>query len=313
MNTREDFTRFATVLTTISALVWGTLPYLSDTPLGLSYSMGRLSSYFLATIFSLGLLTVALALQGKRFWAAFGATAFIVLPLLKLKFVPIYPLGQQLFDTYLALVIIVFANARELPPQYVEVSSLPKLNPIRIPTRSAEGRLSALWVWLSKPRQWEVAEDWQCIVGGQTIDIPAGFRFDGASVPRPFWILVTPIGILLVPGLLHDYGYKYEHLKVGGGGKIGHDKNRLFWDKLFLQAGVDVNGFRVLSSLAGYAVCLFGWTAWFGHRDKKWLNRFYMLLALGIALSCICGPVGVTCVVLLALLICLFVFEVGVR
>ena len=35
------------------------------------------------------------------------------------------------------------------------------------------------------------------------IKIPKGFEFDGASIPRPFWWILSPVGLLFIPGLVH--------------------------------------------------------------------------------------------------------------
>jgi hypothetical protein len=40
---------------------------------------------------------------------------------------------------------------------------------------------------------------------GTEIILPADFELDGASIPRIFWGILSPVGLLLIPGLIHDY------------------------------------------------------------------------------------------------------------
>lgn len=41
-----------------------------------------------------------------------------------------------------------------------------------------------------------------------SFEIPAGFEFDGASVPRPFWGWLPPHGRYLRAALVHDWMYR---------------------------------------------------------------------------------------------------------
>lgn len=40
------------------------------------------------------------------------------------------------------------------------------------------------------------------------IDVPQGFRFDLASIPRPLWWLVAPMELSVVAALTHDWLYR---------------------------------------------------------------------------------------------------------
>lgn len=42
---------------------------------------------------------------------------------------------------------------------------------------------------------------------GTLITVPAGFMFDLASVPRPFWWLIAPFELSITAPLLHDFLY----------------------------------------------------------------------------------------------------------
>ncbi len=63
-------------------------------------------------------------------------------------------------------------------------------------------------------RKWIVTKDWTCRILGnyQLFIIPKGFIFDGASIPKPFWPLLSPTGYLFLAGLIHDFVYKYGFL-----------------------------------------------------------------------------------------------------
>ena len=67
-----------------------------------------------------------------------------------------------------------------------------------------------LLVWIFEVRKWELMENWYFTLNDDVqIVINKGFVFDGASIPRPLWAFLSPVGLLLIPGLIHDYGYKF--------------------------------------------------------------------------------------------------------
>ena len=88
---------------------------------------------------------------------------------------------------------------------------MPKMMPLPIGTAN-KGFWKGVWLWLMGVRQWEIAEDWHFEVNGQKHVIPAGFQFDGASVPKFLATFLSPVGVLLMGGLVHDYIYKYATL-----------------------------------------------------------------------------------------------------
>lgn len=154
----------------------------------------------------------------------------------------------------------------------LSTKSMPALKPVPIPTKNQKTILHKLTAFIFEVRKWEVFENWHFKLDEQVeLVIPKGFRFDGASIPRPFWAILNPIGLLLVPGLLHDYGYKYDQIwEVGPDGKAipfkkGAGKD--YWDDLFKSVGKKVNGFFLINAIAWLAVALGGSGAWNGHRD----------------------------------------------
>ena len=85
----------------------------------------------------------------------------------------------------------------------------------RIPT-AGKGFWGAIWMWLTGVRTWEVADDWAFKIGSTWYVIPQGFVFDGASIPKFLHTWLSPTGVLLMGGLVHDYAYKYATLLKSG-------------------------------------------------------------------------------------------------
>lgn len=148
----------------------------------------------------------------------------------------------------------------------IEYETMPVMRPITIPTRD-KGFFGAIWLWLWTSRTWEVVEDWIFSIDGERYKIPKGFVFDGASIPKYFWNWLSPIGVLLMPGLIHDYLYANEALmKVHG--SHGHKKTQKECDEIFRDSAIAINGFHIINHIAYYALRLFGWVAWRGHRNN---------------------------------------------
>ncbi len=52
-----------------------------------------------------------------------------------------------------------------------------------------------------QPTMWRLLQD----VTFDICEVPAGFTFDGASIPRVLWWLFSPSGRYMKAALLHDY------------------------------------------------------------------------------------------------------------
>jgi len=63
-------------------------------------------------------------------------------------------------------------------------------------------------------RQWELVEDYVMYIPwlNITLFVPKGFVFDFASIPKPFWSVMSPVGTLMWGSVPHDFGYKYGGL-----------------------------------------------------------------------------------------------------
>jgi hypothetical protein len=89
---------------------------------------------------------------------------------------------------------------------------LPHLQPVKISTKG-KGFWKGIIMWLLSTRNWVITKDWKYKIDGNEYVIPKGFQFDGASIPKFLRTFFSPVGVLLIGGLVHDYMYKYSALK----------------------------------------------------------------------------------------------------
>lgn len=88
------------------------------------------------------------------------------------------------------------------------------------------------------------------------IVVPAGFIWDGGSVPRLFWNLVDPWGAASKAYLLHDWLYSTQ------------DRSRLVSDAILMEA-MEVLGVAFWKRKVIYrGVRLGGWVAWGQHKKQ---------------------------------------------
>ena len=149
-----------------------------------------------------------------------------------------------------------------------EYKEMPKLKPIAIPT-AGKGFWGAIWMWLMSTRNWEVAEDWEFRIEGDWYVIPAGFTFDGASIPKFLHTWLSPTGVLLMGGLVHDFAYKYETLLKKSKKKTIGTITQKKADLIFRDINIEQNGFHLLNYLAYWALRIGGFVAWNGHRKRN--------------------------------------------
>jgi hypothetical protein len=140
------------------------------------------------------------------------------------------------------------------------------MKPLPIETRD-KGFWKGILMWLMGVRQWEIASDFHFKLRGAEYVIPAGFQFDGASVPKFLAVWLSPVGVLLMGGLVHDYVYKYSCLKLKSGQHTDSmTQNQA--DKLFRDICIEVNGFKLLNYLAYWALAAAGFMAWNKHKKN---------------------------------------------
>ena len=141
---------------------------------------------------------------------------------------------------------------------------MPSMKPIPIATKG-KGFFKGIWMWLMGVRHWEIASDFEFTLQGEEYVIPKGFQFDGASVPKFLAMWLSPTGVLLMGGLVHDYLYKYATL-------MGKNEPRVYTqkeaDQIFRDICIEVNGFKVLNYLAYVSLRAAGFVAWNGHKKR---------------------------------------------
>ena len=172
------------------------------------------------------------------------------------------------------IVIIGFCinllDKKKKPKQKFNYTGMPHIKPLPIKTKG-KGFWKAIVMWLLSTRNWELTQDWKYNLDGTDYVIPKGFTFDGASIPKFLRTFFSPVGVLLIGGLVHDYMYKYTHCKPvsAKGALLVVDQKRA--DQIFRDINIVVNGFYSMNNLAYWSLRIGGFVAWNGHRkrDKK--------------------------------------------
>ena len=145
-------------------------------------------------------------------------------------------------------------------------NELPHLQPIAIKTKG-KGFFKGIVMWLLGTRNWVILKDFKYTINGTEYVIPKGFTFDGASIPKFLRTFFSPVGVLLMGGLVHDYAYKYACLKRTNGGLHLVDQKKA--DEIFRDICIEVNGFYTMNYLAYWSLRIGGWVAWNGHRKRN--------------------------------------------
>lgn len=127
--------------------------------------------------------------------------------------------------------------------------------------------------YLTERAQWRLLEDFK--FDGPDLSkmvIPAGFVTDGTSVPLILRWLFSPTSILFLPAVVHDYGYKHDHIWCKGHNgdlqKCRIDAGREYWDRLMMDLNDRWNDYAALSVVIYMAIRLFGGLAWRRHRVR---------------------------------------------
>ena len=147
-------------------------------------------------------------------------------------------------------------------------NELPHLQPIAIKTKG-KGFFKGIVMWLLGTRNWVILKDFKYTINGTEYVIPKGFTFDGASIPKFLRTFFSPVGVLLMGGLVHDYMYKYAACKPADkkGQLLLVDQKRA--DEIFRDINIEVNGFYFMNYLAYWSLRLGGFVAWNGHRKRN--------------------------------------------
>ena len=145
---------------------------------------------------------------------------------------------------------------------------MPKLQPVPILTKG-KGFWKGIVMWLLSTRNWILTDDWKYNIDGTEYVIPAGFQFDGASIPKFLRTFFSPVGVLLIGGLVHDYAYKYKTLLEVNKKKTMGELTQKRADEIFRDINIIVNGFYSMNRLAYWSLRIGGFVAWNGHRKRN--------------------------------------------
>jgi len=148
---------------------------------------------------------------------------------------------------------------------------MPTLQPVPIKTKG-KGFWKGIVMWLLSTRNWTLTEDWKYNIDGEEYVIPAGFQFDGASIPKFLRSFFSPVGVLLMGGLVHDYAYKYKTLLKKNKKDTMGELTQKRADEIFRDINIIVNGFYTMNRLAYWSLRIGGFVAWNGHRKKNAKN-----------------------------------------
>ena len=164
--------------------------------------------------------------------------------------------------------IINFTDKRATTKLKFYYKGMPKLQPIPIKTKG-KGFWKGILMWLLSTRNWELTEDWKYNIDGEEYVIPAGFQFDGASIPKFLRSFFSPVGVLLIGGLVHDYAYKYKTLLKKNKKQTMGEIDQKRADDIFRDINIIVNGFYSMNYLAYWSLRIGGFVAWNGHRKRN--------------------------------------------
>ena len=142
---------------------------------------------------------------------------------------------------------------------------LPIMQPLIIPTKDLPW-YSALWVWMTVKRRFRIKEDYYFkmtwLPGEPVIKIHKNFIFDGASIPRLLWWILSPTGLLFVPAIFHDFGYTFNAWVMMDDKLYEPAKGQKFFDDQFKNFSELLNGVPLVSSSAWASLRTFGKIAW---------------------------------------------------
>ena len=175
--------------------------------------------------------------------------------------------------TILIAVVIIAAiinvlDKKSKPKLKFNFKGMPELKPVPIKTKG-KGFWKGIAMWLLSTRNWILTKDWKYNIDGKEYVIPAGFQFDGASIPKFLRTFFSPVGVLLMGGLVHDYAYKYQTLLCKNKKDTMGIISQARADQIFRDININVNGFYAMNYLSYYSLRIGGFVAWNGHRKRN--------------------------------------------
>lgn len=154
-------------------------------------------------------------------------------------------------------------------------NDMPVLQPIPINTKGLSF-LRGIWRWMKSKRSWLLMEDFIY----RDMIVPKGYIFDGASVPRILWSVLSPVGLLLIPSLFHDFIYDNGfYLRIVQEDWEGEKENSSLYvevvctraeaDRIFYDLAYEVNGVHFADLIAYVGVRVGGWLPWSRNRKER--------------------------------------------
>lgn len=177
---------------------------------------------------------------------------------------------------YIFVVFAVLFKVREKKfsnsKSKIALYNMPLIRPIPISTHEFKG-LDKFLVLIFSSRRWRIEDAFSFKFQNEEYLIPAGFEFSGRSIPRPLWGIFSSSGVLLIPALIHEYGYRYNGIYCIGDQDqpiLSHqNKTKEFWDDLFSSIEIDINDIELLSTLVKFCVRKGGKKTWKSFRTKS--------------------------------------------
>ena len=175
----------------------------------------------------------------------------------------------------------------------IKVGRMPPLEPLPIRT---VGKSFKYWIALRAKRRFRFSEDWYVrLPDGEIVVIPEGEETDGASFP--WWgmavvsllliysvdnrvylvasllllaaalkVMFAPLGLALVPGVVHDYLYKHHCLRLADGGSYMKGCTLAQADDLFKRIHLHCNDMMLLAFVTWLGLRAGSWAVWVQHR-----------------------------------------------
>lgn len=168
----------------------------------------------------------------------------------------------------------VYTKGFELPL----MRPVPLAIPLQVEWWNLWGKIKIV-AYRAKTRKWVIVEDYLFTIpwlDNVEVCIPKGFEFDGASIPRPLWPFMSPTGLMFIPGLFHDCGYRYNSWMDKNYNPIFKDAGKYFFDENFRKMGKYINESYITSNIAWAALWIFGFLGWnAGRKDNRQMHIDY--------------------------------------
>lgn len=152
-----------------------------------------------------------------------------------------------------------------------------------VPWDNSGNYFKRIFRWFRYTRQWKFSENWYFqLFDGTWVMIYEDFILDGASVPKLFRFLLSPTGILFIPGVFHDCGYRYNklfgvivkelddgYLEVVSHFDYHSGEGKAWWDHVFKYIGYQVTKFYIIPNVTYLALVAAGSFAWNKNRRRE--------------------------------------------